>query len=263
MDLLAQLARDRLYSYMYRLTLDEALAQDLLQETILFMIQSLKQLEHADQFWQWLFRTALGKVQHHFRDLKQRKDAEMSETQRLQIHYRVSADINDGLTELIRKEMSDAVFTAMKRLKFKYRNILILRCFENLDYAQIGEVMNCSELQSRVMFFRAKNSLRRQLAVEGFGGRHFLLALALFGFITASAKAATSSYTISAASLEVGFTAGFVATVSSKIGIAATAGIAALAVALPLNTSLYLLGIACLSALSFFLLLCIASIYSS
>ncbi len=131
MNRLAELASERLYAYIYRLTLDQTITQDILQETILFMIQSINQLEHVDHFWGWLFRTAMGKVQHYYRDLQRRKTVELSEEEQLYIHNRVSADFNDGLTELLRKELSDAVFMAMKRLKLKYRNILILRCFEN------------------------------------------------------------------------------------------------------------------------------------
>ena len=44
MNRLAELAGDRLYAYIYRLTLDQAITQDILQETILFMIQSLNHL---------------------------------------------------------------------------------------------------------------------------------------------------------------------------------------------------------------------------
>jgi DNA-directed RNA polymerase specialized sigma24 family protein len=73
MNRLAELASERLYAYIYRLTLDQALTQDILQETILFMIQSINQLEHVDNFWGWLFRTAMGKVQHYYRDLQRRK----------------------------------------------------------------------------------------------------------------------------------------------------------------------------------------------
>jgi RNA polymerase sigma-70 factor (ECF subfamily) len=253
MNRLAELARERLFAYIYRLTLDQNVTQDLLQETILFMIQSLNQLEHVDQFWHWLFRTALGKVQHYYRELKRRRSIELSESERQRVHQRVSTDFGDGLTELLRKELSDAVFKAMKRLKLKYRNILILRCFENLEYAEIAVLMNCSELSSRVLFFRAKNSLRRQLAVQGFGKRYFLIALALFGVITASAKAASST-TITAASMEVGFTAGLVAAISSKIGLAATAGMTALALTLPADTFFYVLAIGCFAALFIFLI---------
>lgn len=83
MNRLAEVVKDRLYAYIYRLTLDQNIAQDILQETILFMIQSLNQLEHVDQFWHWLFRTALGKVQHHYRDEKRRRDIESAESERL------------------------------------------------------------------------------------------------------------------------------------------------------------------------------------
>ena len=260
MDRLAELARERLFAYIFRLTLDQHLTQDILQETILFMIQSLNKLEHADQFWHWLFRTALGKVQHHYRELKRRRNIELSEAERLRIRHRVSADLNDGLTELLRQELSDAVFKAMKRLKLEYRNILILRCFENLEYSEIAVMTNCSELRSRVLFFRAKNSLRRQLAVQGFGKHYFLLALALFGLVTTSAKAATTT-TVTAASLDVGFTASLVAAISSKIGLAAAGGMTTLALTLPLETFLYVLTFVCFASLCVFLI-CLFGVYN-
>jgi RNA polymerase sigma factor (sigma-70 family) len=261
MNRLAELAGDRLYAYIFRLTLDQTLTQDILQETILFMIQSINQLEHVDHFWGWIFRTAMGKVQHYYRDQNRRKTVELSEDERLYIHNRVSADFNDGLTELLRKELSDAVFMAMKKLKMRYRNILILRCFENLDYAEIGEVMNCSELRSRVMFFRAKTSLRRELAMQGFGKYYFLIALALFGIVTTSAKAASSA-TITASSLEVGFTASLIAVVLSKIGISTAAVATAIAFVMPIQSLMYIIPIACVAVLFIFFVY-VASIYGS
>ncbi len=184
LDQIVELVRTHLFGYIYRLTLDYDLTQDLLQETILFMIQSLNQLEHEEQFWHWMFRTALGKVQHYNREMKRKKAVELSESEQMRIHHEVYADRNDGLTDLLRKELSDAVFRAMRRLKLRYRNVLILRCFENLEYSEIAEVLNISETQSRVLFCRAKNSLRSQLATDGLGSRYFLLALALFGLAT-------------------------------------------------------------------------------
>lgn len=259
MDRLAELVRDRLSAYIYRLTLDYALTQDLLQETILFMIQSLNQLEHVDNFWPWLYRTALGKIQHHFRQLQRLKETELTEDERLRIHHRVARDFNDGLSELLRKEISDAVFKAMKRLKIQYRNILILRCFENLEYAEIASLMNCSEIRTRVLFFRAKNSLRRHLAFQGFGKHYFLIALALFGVVTTSAKASTC--TITAASLNVGFTASFLAAITSKFGMISTACIAAAALTIPFDMIIYAIPIICLAAFTLFFI-SILSIYS-
>jgi RNA polymerase sigma factor (sigma-70 family) len=261
MDRLTELVRERLLPYIYRLTLDFNITEDLLQETILFMLQSLNRLEHVDRFWHWLYRTALGKVQHYYRERKHIRDIELSEAERTRIQHRVSVDLNDGLTDLLRKELSSAVFKGMKRLKLKYRNILVLRCFENLEYSEIAALMHCSEMRSRVLFFRAKNSLRRQLAVQGFGRHYFLIALALFGLVTTSAKAASSSYSITAASLDVGLAASLVAAMSSKIGLLATASLTALALALPVETFLYVLAFVCFAALCAFVI-CLAGIYT-
>ena len=61
--------RKKVNTYIYRLTLDYHLTQDLTQETVLEMIKALPKLKvhHVSGFWGWIFRTALGKVQHHFR----------------------------------------------------------------------------------------------------------------------------------------------------------------------------------------------------
>ena len=253
LDQLAELVRTHLFGYIYRLTLDYDLTQDFLQETVLFMIQSINQLEDTGQFWRWLYRTALGKVQHHNRELKRKRAFERSESEQMHIHHGVSADYNDGLTELLRKELSDAVFRAMKRLKLNYRNVLVLRCFENLDFSEIADVLNISEIQSRVLFFRAKSSLRKQLATDGLGSRYFLLALALFGLATSSTKAASTT-AISAASMQVGLPATLLAAISSKIGLAMTAEVIAIGLVLPLQLFLMSLGIACLVGLGIFLI---------
>jgi len=249
---LAETMGIHLFGYIYRLTLDYDLTQDILQETILYMIQTIGQLENPEQFWQWILRTALGKVQHYHRQLKRRKNAERTEAEQMSIHHNISADYNDGLTEILRKELSDAVFRAMKRLKLNYRNVLVLRCFENLDFSEIAEVLNISEIQSRVLFFRAKSSLRRQLATDGLGSRYFLLALALFGLATSSTKA-VSTTAITAASMQVGLPATLLAAISSKIGLAMTAEVIAIGLVLPLQLFLMSLGIACLVGLGIFL----------
>jgi RNA polymerase sigma-70 factor (ECF subfamily) len=258
---LAEAAKVRLSAYIYRLTLDPELAQDILQETLLFMIQSIDQLENVNSFWYWLFRTALGKVQHHYRSLKKRRFDDLSEFEKESIHERISGKFEDGLTEMLRKELSDAVFKAMKKLKFKYRNVLVLRCFENMPYSEIAAVLNCSEIQSRVLFFRAKNSLKRHLAVQGYGRRYFLVALALFGIVTATAKTASASTAVTAASLETGFAAGLIAALSSKIGLTATGFIAALALAVPVKSFVNILAAASCIIL-FIFLLAVADLFS-
>jgi RNA polymerase sigma-70 factor (ECF subfamily) len=250
-DRLSELVKEHLYGYIYRLTLDNDLTQDLLQETILYMIETIKQLEQPEQFWRWIYRTALGKVQHHNREMQHRKQYQRSEEEQMRRHHETTANFNDGLTELLRKELSDAVFRAMKHLKLKYRNILVLRCFENLEYPEIAEVLNISELQSRVLFFRAKTSLRKQLAGDGLGSRYFLLALALFGIATSSSKTVTTT-TVTAASMNVGLLPTLLGSLSSKIGLTMLVETIAIGLVLPFQMFLMAIGIATLVGLGIF-----------
>ena len=36
------------------------------------------------------------------------------------------------------------VFDGIRQLHFRYRNVLVLRCFEDKPYTEIAEIMNCS-----------------------------------------------------------------------------------------------------------------------
>ena len=66
----------------------------------------------------------------------------------------------EGLEILLGKELKEIVITAMRDLRPKYREILALRCYDNLDYPEIAVVMDCSVFGARVMFGRAKKALK-------------------------------------------------------------------------------------------------------
>jgi RNA polymerase sigma-70 factor (ECF subfamily) len=228
MSRLAQLAQGRVFVYIYRLTLSYDLSQDLTQETILEMIRSLKKLKHTNSFWSWLFRTALGKVQHHFRNQGPRRIAKQTIVNTTKVLEHAPKDYQTGLTSLVRKESKQLILEAMGRIKFTYRNVLTLRCFEQMSYSEIASLLGCTNIQAQLLFFRAKRSLKKQLSRQGFGKEHFLNALALFGAITAVAdKPASTAAAISAASTEVGFIATVVGSATTGLGAAAVIGLAA------------------------------------
>lgn len=225
---LAQLVEENVRAYIYRLTLNVDLTKDLSQETLLEMIKSLKNLEfdHPKQFWGWLYRTALGKVQLHFRYERRKTKLQTSILDDEHILQRISTDYNNGLDIMIRKELSRAILKAMAKLKLRHRSVLILRCLEQKPYSEIADIMACSEMTAQVLFFRAKRSLKRQLSKDGFGKGLLLAALGLFARITAPAKAAPSSITIT--SIKVGIVPAIIGTAATKIGLTTTAAIIAI-----------------------------------
>jgi len=221
LDRLIRLARGKLRTYIYRLTLDHDLTHDLLQETLLHLVESLKQLERVDAFWPWLYRTALGKVQHHFR----RREREAEATRHLQANGESAAppapsDGADGLSTMIREELLEATVEAIERLNLRQRAVLVLRCFEQKSYAEIAAIMDCSEMAAQVLMFRAKRSLRRHLSRRGFKGGLLCIGLGLFARRTASAGASSVAVSVSRASLAVGAPARSIAILSTHLGAA-------------------------------------------
>ena len=142
MDWLAETARQRLYAYIYRLTLNHDLAQDLLQETLLKMVERISELKHPEGFWCWLFRTALGNVQHYYRTCAKERGIEFSQVSRERVSGYLAGEYEDELNRASRKELYEAVVDGMARLRLSYRNVLMLRCYEQMSYAEIAQSKN-------------------------------------------------------------------------------------------------------------------------
>jgi len=217
----AEQVRPKVYTYIYRLTLNYHLTQDLTQETVLEMIKTLPQLKvpHVNGFWGWIFRTALGKVQHHFRLQGARRLAQKTTSDDSVLESYVADDSN-ALNTVIRKEIRNAVMGAMKAIKFKYRNILVLRCYDNLSYGQIAGIMGGSELKARLLFFRAKHSLKSQLERHGFKRDSLLAGLTIFADLTLqNGKKAVAGEVVLASSLETGLGLGFTSLITTKAAL--------------------------------------------
>jgi len=202
----AEQVRQKVYTYIYRLTLDYHLTQDLTQETILEMIKNLPKLKvpHVNGFWGWIFRTALGKVQHHFRPQGARRLAQKTTSDDSVLKSQAIDDNNPEKT-LVSEEIRKTVLSAMQAIQMKYRNILVLRCFDNMSYGQITGIMGGSELKARLLFFRAKHSLKNQLERRGFKRDSLLAALTIFADLTVqNGKKAVAGEVVLASSLETG-----------------------------------------------------------
>ncbi len=219
---LAELAEGRVRAYLYRVTLNNDLAEDLLQETMLQMVKSLKDLVKPQSFWPWLYRVAMGKAQHHFRSqAKHRKVIRLEESQLEAVCGGHSE--GNGLDNAVRGELAHAIFDGIEGMKFRYRNVLVLRCFEQKQYAEIAQIMDCSRTTAQVWFFRAKQILKKKLVRQGFSKAMMLTGLCLFGKMTAPSKAAFVSCAVAGESTEVGLAATVLAALTTKLGITITA----------------------------------------
>ncbi len=241
MSQLSQQVADRVLPYIQGLTLNYDLAEDILQETLLELVKSLDRVKSPESFWCWIYRQALGKVQHHFRDRSRQRSIVLRVASGL---LGQSTDESlSGLNYVMRMELSEIVLKAMDKLKIEYRNVLLLRCFENLSYAEIAQVLDCKELHARVLFFRAKRSLGRRLVRGGFGKEYLLAGLVLFRILTKPSEVSSATTLVSASVLEVGTFAAIISLASSKIGLLVTSLVTLFMVCATTKSFLYGIGI--------------------
>ena len=147
----------------------------------------------------------------------------MSACDREQLRDRLAGRHDDALTFASRRELMGTIFQAMSRIKLNYRNVVVLRCLEGMSYQEIADVLNCKELHARVLFFRGRNALRRQLARGGYREGLLLTALGLFKLATSHAKGTAATGSINAACLDVGLLAAVVGSFGTRVGIVVAA----------------------------------------
>jgi RNA polymerase sigma-70 factor (ECF subfamily) len=232
MGQLAEAAEPRLLTYIFRLTLSQDLSEELCQKTLVKMVQSLETLKNVDKFWYWLLRHAMGEVQHYYRDQKRRREVEFEALNREYFKQYVARNHHDGLDQSARIELSEIIYEAVAQLKFTYRSILVLRCYEQLSFAEIAQLMNCKEFGARVLFYRAKHALRQRLSRHGFGKEMLLAGLGLFGILTLPTKATSTACSVNTASLNVGVIAALVGSLGTRMGIAIITSVSAILAAI-------------------------------
>ena len=170
----------------------------------------------------------MGEVQHYYRDQKRRQEIETEVLNREYFKQYVARNHHDGLDQSARIELSEIIYDAIAHLRFTYRSILVLRCYEELSFAEIAQLINCKEFGARVLFFRAKHALRQHLSRNGFGKELLLTGLGFFGILTLSTKATTTACSVNTASLNVGVAATLTGSLYTKMGIAIVTSISAI-----------------------------------
>jgi RNA polymerase sigma-70 factor (ECF subfamily) len=226
LNTLAEIARERLRVYVYRLTLKDDLTQEIVQESLLEMCKILGKLQKTDRFWPWLYGIATNKLHRHYRTEKAMRHAAASEERRRgQMKER-----EEGFEDLVGEELKQIVSNAMQKLRTRHKAVLVMRCYDGMSYNEIADSMGCSEFSIRMLFVRAKKALQKELLRNGFQRGALLSALIVFGKMTAPSKAAAAQITVPATALKVGLAATVAGLATTTTGVVSLAAAGALTV---------------------------------
>ncbi len=212
---LAEEARVYLQEYVLRLTMQNDLTQDIVQESILEMFKVFHKLKNADRFFAWLDGIAFNKVRSYYGRKWRHKTVSLSDFN----GDFASRDKQNALADMINDELKEIVLKSMRELPPRYRAIITMRCYKDMSFSEIAESLSCTKFGAQSLFYRAKRSLAHKLGSYGLGKSSLLMALVLFGKLTSTSKATAANLTVSAATLKVGTAATLAGMVAGKSAI--------------------------------------------
>ncbi|HVB36523.1 MAG TPA: RNA polymerase sigma factor [Candidatus Acidoferrales bacterium] len=166
-ELLLHKYRTPLVNFLCRMVKDQAAAEDLAQEVFFRVYRARKEYSPSAKFTTWLFRIATNLALNAIRDGRYRQ---------MQISIDAPGD-EDGPAfqlparearaddRLIERERNRMIRGAILTLPEKQRAAVVLHKYHDMDYAEIGKILGCSESALKSLLFRAYETLRVQLAL--------------------------------------------------------------------------------------------------
>src|SRR5229473_51130 len=163
--LLLEKHRGPVVHFLYRMVQNQPVAEELAQEVFLRVYRSRDNYEPTAKFTTWLFRIATHLGLNWIRDGRNEK-----------FHNRLDEETSDGASkqvpdrsrtveqELVYQAKLREVRQAIESLPSKQRAAVIMHKYEEMEYAQIANVLTCSESAVKSLLFRAYESLRMRLA---------------------------------------------------------------------------------------------------
>ncbi len=149
----------RIFTLVSGMVSDRSEAEDVLQEVFFKVYRKIDGFAWKSAFYTWVYRIALNTASDH---LKKRRNRSTTSLEDLAGFDAPDARPAPG-TELSGSELRDTLAKSISELPAKYRDILVLREYEELAYEEIAEVLGCSKGTVESRLFRARARLKEKM----------------------------------------------------------------------------------------------------
>ncbi len=159
MDEIYQQYARSVYRYLFSLTRSASLSEELTQETFYQAIRSIDRYDESCKISTWLFGIAKNVLYSYSRKhpIEEPLNEQTDQPGRAD-DFAESAE-NEALSRFGQMDLLKKIHS----LPEPSREVVYLRAFGGLSFAEIGEVHGKSENWARVTFYRAKEKLRKDV----------------------------------------------------------------------------------------------------
>ena len=170
-DLLINKYQHRIVSLVSRYVSDHAEALDVAQEAFIKAYRAIGKFRGDSAFYTWLYRIAINTAKNYLVAQKRRppaSDIDATEAEQYDMDSRLK-DKGTPENELLRDEISRAVYKTIADLPEDLRTAIMLREMEGMSYEDIALTMDCPIGTVRSRIFRAREAIDEKLKplVEG------------------------------------------------------------------------------------------------
>ena len=166
-DVLLNKYRKPIVNFMYRMTRNQAVAEELAQEVFLRVFRSRETYRAEARFSTWLYRIATNLGVNHARDTRHERTASTVYLDEPDSDSGTTPDVADQTpgveATLLRDERMAAIRDFVMALPERQRMAVLMHKYEGMDYKQIGDVLKLSESATKSLLFRAYQTLRDKL----------------------------------------------------------------------------------------------------
>jgi len=166
-EYLAEKYRRPMLGFMYRVTRNTHIAEELAQEVFLRVYRARATYNAEAKFSTWLYRIASNLSVNYLRDTKHERPEMAVSLDEPDEETGTTLDLADKSLDaehvILRRERLAAIKRHVQALPERQRNAVLMHKYQDMDYRQIAEVLNISESATKSLLFRAYETLRERL----------------------------------------------------------------------------------------------------
>lgn len=147
--------KHKVYAYCHRLLRDAASAEDVMQEIFLKIHRGVHLVQKPEHLRTWIFSIARNEALTHLRRTRHMED--------LEGEAETVWDEDNPLEELEEQETKNIIQHYLGLLRPHYRELLVLREYEQLSYAEIAAITGATESAVKSGLFKARKALAKKL----------------------------------------------------------------------------------------------------
>lgn len=154
--------KDGLVFYLNSFVGDLDIAEDLCEDTFVLLGTKKPKDKGTGSFKTWLYTIGRNMAIDYLRKRKHQKEVPLEMVSDLPDEQQAYEDA------FIKEEQKKILYSAIKKLKNEYRQVLWLIYFEGFSNKEVSAVMKKSVHAIETLAYRARNALKTELEKEGF-----------------------------------------------------------------------------------------------